>query len=153
MSTLNERKRRVLELLTLGGLTQKEAAEAVGVCPDTVGEWKRKDPEFNRQLEAWRAGPAPDAATVAQSRRIILDELGRRVLHERETLSMRELLAVYDRLTKEGATDTEEDHDDDGEHGSSGFELTPEQGERIWAMLEQDRRSAEEAAPEGQGAS
>ena len=153
MSTLNERKRRALELLTLGGLTRKQAGKVVGVSGKSIGDWIRKDPEFKRQLEAWRAGPAPDARTVAQSRRIILDELGRRVLHDRETLSMRELLAVYDRLTKEGATDTEEDHDDDGEHGSSGFELTPEQAERIWAMLEQDRRSAEEDTPDRQGAS
>ncbi len=150
MAKLDERKRRVLELLTLGGLNQKQAGQAVGVSHKTISDWVRKKPEFKRQLEAWQAGPAPDATTVAQSRRIIIDELGRRVLHEREKLTIRELLTIYDRLTKEGAAVTEEKHDDDSEVGSGGFELTPEQAERIWAMLERDRRSAEEDTPDQQ---
>lgn len=148
MARLDERKRRVLELLTLGGLTQKQAAEDVGVVSSTVSQWLRRDPEFKRQLDAWRAGPPPDAVTLAQSRRIIIDELARRVLHERSTFSIRELLTVDDRLGSEATTPTQEAHDDGSADGV--IELTPEQAERVWAEVDGESGSDEAGAPDRQ---
>lgn len=146
MKPLNERKRRVLELLTLGRLTRKQAGEAVGVSDKTVGDWIRKDPEFNRQLEEWRSGPAPDATTVAQSKRIIIDELARRVLQERSQFTTRELLNIHALLTRESRHQREETDDDrDG-----GIELTPEQAERIWAELDGEAQRPQADAPDDQ---
>lgn len=44
-------KRRALEAAELGAGTQKEAAEAAGVRPNTITYWKQNDPEFRRQWE------------------------------------------------------------------------------------------------------
>ena len=146
MARLDERKRRVLELLTLGGLTQKKAGKTVGVRAETISEWKREDPEFRRQLEEWRTGPPPDALTLAQSRRIIIDELARRVLHERSKLTIRELLTIHDRLDREG-TGNQEERDDDDIGSTGGATLTPQEAERLWADIDRETRRPEEDTP------
>ena len=142
MTALNERKRRTLELMTLGGLRPTKVAKLVGVTPHTVRRWLRTDPEFREEFEAWQHGPQPDATTIAQSRRIIIDELARRVLRDRQDMSIRDLLNIHDRLIKE-TTSMSEEKDDDRSDPADGIELTPEQAERIWAERERQRLRAE----------
>ena len=152
MKRLDERKRRALALLTLGGLTRKEVAAAVGVVPETITKWAREQ-IFRKELEAWRHGPDADVVRVKQSRRIIIDELARRVLNERTEMNLRDLLTVHDRLTKEIPVNEENTHDDeDVEDAADRFPtLTPEEAERAWAERiaagETERQDASEHAP------
>jgi len=147
MKTPDERKRRVVELMAVGGLSASKAAECVGVRASTVRDWFRTRPELQRQLDAWRTGPPVDATTLAQSRRMIIDELTRRVLHERANLSLRELLNIYDRLLREGAAGKEENLDNETDAPSSGPQLTPEQAERIWAEIDRELQRTEADPP------
>jgi transposase-like protein len=145
---MSERRRRVVELMTLGGLTASDAARAVGVKPGTVRQWFCNEPEYRGELEAWRAGPPLDEVMVAQTRRLIIDELARRVLHGRSTMSLRDLLTIHDRLTQETTQNTEEKDDEETESGARGIKLTPEQAERIWAEIERGVGGAPENASE-----
>jgi transposase-like protein len=147
MKKTREQKRRVVELMTLGGLSPTEAARAAGVPLPTVRSWFQ-DEEFRKEVEAWKAGPGMDEATVAQARRILVDELARRVLHERGKMSLRELLTVQDRLTQETSQTNKEKHDEEEEAGGKAgdIELTPEQVERVWAEIDRGVGGAEEGA-------
>jgi transposase-like protein len=145
MKKTNERKRRALELMTLGGMAPSDAARAVGVSAGTVNAWLRNDAAFRKGLEAWRAGPALDETTVAQARRIIVDELAKRVLHGRSKMSLRDLLTLQDRLTRK--TKEKNDEDGDAESGAGDIELTPEQVERIWAEIDRGVEGADKGAP------
>jgi transposase len=147
MKKTREQKRRVLELMTLGGLTATEAARAVGRSVYTIRGWMQQD-EYRKEVEAWKAGPGLDEATVAQARRILVDELARRVLNERGKMSLRELLTVQDRLTQETSQNNKEKEDDGEEEGegAGGIELTPEQVERVWAEIDRGVVGAEEVA-------
>lgn len=109
------------------------------------GPLGKKDPEFREQLEAWQHGPQRDLVTVAPSRRIIIEGHARRVLHERQNRSIRNLLNIHDRLTGE-ITSTTEQNDENRSGPSDGIELTPEQVERIWAERERQRQRPEEDA-------
>jgi len=149
MNRVKKKRRRAVELMTLGGMMAKDAARIVGLHPMTVHRWMSRDAEFRREVEAWRAGPGLDEATLAQARRIIIDELARRVLHEREKMSLRDLLNVHDRLIEESPQNTEkEDEDEETESQARSIELTPEQVERIWAEIEQGVGRPPENAPE-----
>jgi len=143
MKKTREQRHRVVELMTLGGLSPREAARGAGVPLATVRSWLH-DEGFRKEVESWRAGPGLDEATVAQARRILVDELARRVLVERGKMSLRELLTVQERLTQEASEDRKEKEDEEGDAG--GIELTPEQVERVWAEIEGDVGGAEEVA-------
>ena len=146
MRGINERKRRVAELMTVGGLSKVRAAERVGVSSNTVNRWLRRDPEFREQVRGWCTGVPMDGVRIAQSRRAVMNELARRVLHERSKLTIRDLLSIHDLLMKETEAMTKENEEnDDGD--DTGLELTPEQAERIWAEVDRESRSAEEGAP------
>jgi transposase-like protein len=144
----DERKRRVAGLLTLGGLSTAKAAEAVGVKPETVRKWLSRDPEFRRLVETWKKGPPPDPVAIAQSRRVIIDELAHRVLYERSKLTLRELLAIHARLTDGTPRQTEEKSDDETTDGVGAVELTSEQAERLWADIASGARRIEEVPAE-----
>ena len=144
MASPSKRKHRVAELMAVDGLSATQAAECVGVRPKTVRLWLRSDVDFRADVETWRTGPPVDETTLAQSRRMIIDEFARRVLYERSTLSVRELLNIYDRLLRESAVGTEERIDDQTHAPSSGTQLTPEQAERIWAEIDRELRATED---------
>ena len=137
-----ERKRRVLELVTLGGLSITEAARSVGISSSTFRDWRESDPAFRAELEAWKAGPPLSEVTVAQVRRIIFDELARRILEDRSKFSHRELIGIYDRITREQASNMEEDGSEDDEEA-----LTREEAERLWAEIEREEKAPQEDAP------
>jgi hypothetical protein len=134
-----ECQRRLLEYMTLGRMTVRDAARAVGISADTVNRWLRKDAAFRRELDAWRAGPTMDAATLAQSRRIIIDELARRMLFKREDQSIRDLISMHDRMTRETANVTENEHGDDDVDGEP---LTPEEARKLWDEVERAEGAA-----------
>ena len=142
MESLSENKRRVLELMTLGGLSSSKAAREVKLRPDTVRRWIRTDAVFRNAVETWRSAPPIDHTTVAQTRRVIVDEFARRVLNDRKQMSLRELMNVYDRLTRGSVSSKEEGHDERSDR-SGEVQLTTEQAERIWA--ERERRARAEA--------
>ena len=147
MTSPSKRKRRVAELMAVDGLSAAKAAERIGVRPRTVRLWLRSDADFREDVETWRTGPPIDGTTVAQSRRMIIDELTRRVLYERANLSLRELLNIYDRLLRESAAGTEETLDNETHAASGEMSLTPEQAERIWAEIDRELHGAEAGPP------
>jgi transposase-like protein len=147
MKKTDERKQRMLELATLGRLTIPQAAEKVGIRTGTFYRWLDRDPDYRAQYELWKSGPPADAATVAQARRIITDELALRILNERSKLPLRDLLNIHDRLLRETRTHTEEkDVPDDRDERPR---LTPEEVERIWEEIERDAPSPDPQAPGG----
>lgn len=50
--SLNPQQQRAIELLTCGkGLTYKQVAEEVGVCPKTLWRWRHDTTPYNREFQ------------------------------------------------------------------------------------------------------
>ena len=134
------RKQRVLELIVVGRLTIPQAAKKADVTKETIRHWLRDDAEFRAEVERWASGPPIDEVAVAQSRRILTDEFARRLLYGRTRYSLRDLMGLYDRLTRTPGVNTEADDEDDETDEEEDDALTPEEAERI---VEEIRGSGE----------
>jgi hypothetical protein len=132
--------------MTMGALSVPKAAKIANVSHGTVRAWLRHDDAFREEIARWRSGPPTDAVRVAQARRVILDELTRRLLYDRVTMGTRDLMALYDRLQKQTAPKETASN----EHplpGRPHIILTSEQVERLWDEIERT-----DSQPEGEPA-
>ena len=143
MKKADERKRRVLGLLTLGGFSIAQAAAETGLTGNAIRAWLRKDPKFREEIALWRSGPPLDPVTVAQTRRAIVEELARRIVCDGPKLSQRELLQLQERFLRMAGPAPDEDPD---------RPLTREECLEVFAEADREEREAARRRQEHPGA-
>lgn len=158
---LRPRHFRAIEFLVGTDWLQRDVARQVGVTRRTLGHWL-KDEAFQAELARRRdAMPSRLEGLRMQTVRSLLTNVIRRLDANDEKPPLKEITQLLARVAgDEFAPSRRDSHeqDDEDSSGTGGFELTPDQADRIWAMLEEDKLAAEaaqgqaEAAPQAHSA-
>ena len=145
---LRPRHFRAIELLVGTDLLQRDVAREVGVTRRTLGGWL-KDDAFRAELARRRdAMPSRLEGLRMQTVRSLLLNAIRRLDADEEKPPLKEITQLLARVAgDEFATPSRgsDEQPDEDSTGTGGFELTPDQAERIWDMLEEDKAATEAA--------
>ena len=132
---LRPRHFKAMALLVGTDLLQRDVARQVGVTPRTLGHWL-KDEAFQAEL-ARRRDAMPcrlDGLRMQTARTLLLNVIGRLDAGE-EKIPLKEITQLLAQVLSVTAATTAARADAPDEEDENPFNLTPDQAERVWAII------------------
>ena len=147
---LRPRHFRAMELLVGTDLLRRDVARQVGVSRRTLGRWL-KDPAFEAEL-ARRQDAMPcrlDGLRMQTARTLLLNVI-RRLDQGEENIPVKEITQLLAQVLSDTAATASAGNDAPSGKDEAVFDLTPDQVERVWAVIDEDHSDDPAAEPEPQ---
>lgn len=141
---LRPRHFKAIDLLVGTDLLQRDVAREVGIAPRTFGHWL-KDPAFQAELARRReAMPRRLDGLRMQTVRSLLVNVIRRLDDSEENPPLKEITQLLSRVAGDGfAASKTPEADQPNPDEQHWPELTPEQVDAIWDVIDNGRTPAE----------